>query len=103
VQVLDVGLAEAGMAPGQVVQRGHSIIIASGAEIIPYARSITPLELLWRAAAGVRRALVPREPNLDGRARERVSVFSQAVQARHTLMSSEGYGTANFCFPAQMR
>jgi hypothetical protein len=35
VQVLDVGLAEAGMAPGQVVQRGHSIIIASGAEIIP--------------------------------------------------------------------
>ena len=35
VQVLDVGLAEAGMAPGQVVQRGHSIIIASAAEIIP--------------------------------------------------------------------
>ena len=31
VQVLDVGLTEAGMAPGQVVQRGHSIIIASGA------------------------------------------------------------------------
>jgi hypothetical protein len=35
VQVLDVGLAEAGVAPGQVVQRGHSIIIASGAEFIP--------------------------------------------------------------------
>jgi len=32
VQVLDVGLAEAGVAPGQVVQRGHSIIIASGGE-----------------------------------------------------------------------
>ena len=33
----------------------------------------------------------------------RVYAFSQAVQGRHTLMSSEGYGTANFCFPAQMR
>jgi hypothetical protein len=32
---IDVGLAEAGVAPGQVVQRGHSIIIASGPEIIP--------------------------------------------------------------------
>jgi len=28
----------------------------------------------------------------------RVPVFSQAVQGRHTLMSSEGYDTANFCF-----
>jgi hypothetical protein len=33
----------------------------------------------------------------------RVCAFSQAVQGRHTLMSSEGYGTANFCFPAPMR
>jgi hypothetical protein len=38
-------------------------------------RDRSPLELLWqaasgRAAAGVRRALVPREPNLDGRARD---------------------------------
>ena len=29
--------------------------------------------------------------------------FSQAVRGRHTLMLSEGYGTANFCFPSQMR
>ena len=35
--------------------------------------------------------------------RPRAYAFSQAVQGRHTLMSSEGYGTANFCFPAQMR
>jgi hypothetical protein len=38
-------------------------------------RDRSPLELLWqaasgRAAAGGRRALVPREPNLDGRARD---------------------------------
>jgi hypothetical protein len=35
VQPLDVGFTKAGVAPGQVIQRGHSIIIASGAHIIP--------------------------------------------------------------------
>ena len=39
--MLDVGVGQAGMAPGQVVQGGHSTIIASGLRSFPHARSIT--------------------------------------------------------------
>jgi hypothetical protein len=39
VQPLDVGVTQVGAAPGQVVQRGHSIIIASRRDIIGLAMS----------------------------------------------------------------
>jgi hypothetical protein len=53
VQPLDVGFTEAGVAPSQVIQRGHSIIIASGAQIIPRRDPIpSRRELLRRVAAG---------------------------------------------------
>ncbi len=54
VQPLDIGFTEAGVAPSQVIQRGHSIIIASGAQIIPRRAvrdRLFSLELLQQTAA----------------------------------------------------
>jgi hypothetical protein len=45
------------MAFGQVVQRGHSIIIASGAEIIPLAVTLSEASLTERDLAAAKRAL----------------------------------------------
>src|SRR5581483_4768613 len=60
VQVLDVGIAQAGMTPGQVVQGRHSTIIASGAEIIPACA----IELIHSSSSARPRPAGPR-PGYD--------------------------------------
>jgi len=103
VQVLDVGLAEASVAPGQVVQRGHSIIIASGAEIIPScAIDHTRWNCSARArAAATRLAAIAAEEDLRVSAPDAavlavtVGESARAVRAKETCAA---YGVRVGCF-----